>query len=161
MNIVHQYIYYSIVYIVCVCCECTIIQYYVILVYLYVMSLIYVVYSISLYYYMYLYSYNCLDLVQFIKAYYTIVLCLLSYLFSFDSLILYDCYILICLVYILICVVIASAESLPNIEHLFDQQCSTVLLCCQVVQVKAISWWFGIECGYSVGRLLTCIEFGS
>lgn len=80
----------------------------------------YVVYSCILYYYMYLYSYRSLDLVLCSSMRYTIVLCLLSCLFSFDSLILYDCYILICLVYILICVVIASAGSLPNIEHLFD-----------------------------------------
>nr|DAZ77078.1 MAG TPA: hypothetical protein [Caudoviricetes sp.] len=44
---------------------------------------------------------------------------LYMYLFMYDSLILYDCYILICLVCILICVVIASVGSLPNIEHLF------------------------------------------
>lgn len=72
-----------------------------------------------LYYYMQLYSYSSLDLVLRGSIRYTIVLCLLSCLFSFDSLILYDCYILICLVCILICVVIASAGSLPNIEHLF------------------------------------------
>lgn len=41
------------------------------------------------------------------------------YLYMSDSLILYDCYILICLVCILVCVVIASAGYLPNIEHLF------------------------------------------
>ena len=150
MNIVYQYMYYSIVYIVCVCCECTIIQYYVILVYLYVMSLIYVVYSISLYYYIHLYSCNCLDLVQFVSVNYTIVLCLYMHLYMYDSLILYDCYVLIYLVYILVCVVIASAGSLPNIEHLFGQQCSTVLLCCQVVQVKVIARLVDIEFGYSV-----------
>lgn len=72
-----------------------------------------------LYYYMHLYNYSSLDLVLRGSIRYTIVLCLLSCLFSFDSLILYDCYILICLVCILICVVIASAGSLPNIEHLF------------------------------------------
>lgn len=145
MNIVYQYIYYSIVYIVCVCCECTIIQYYVILVYLYVMSLIYVAYSISLYYYIHLYSCNCLDLVLRGSMRYTIVLCLHMYLYMYDSLILYDCYILICLVYILICVFVASVGSLPNIEHLFAQQCSMVLLCCQVVQIKVMGGWLGIE----------------
>lgn len=72
-----------------------------------------------LYYYMHLYNYSSLDLVLRGSIRYTIVLCLLSCLFSFDSLILYDFYILICLVCILICVVIASAGSLPNIEHLF------------------------------------------
>lgn len=79
----------------------------------------YVVYSYMLLLYMYLYSYSSLDLVLHGSMRYTIVLCLLSCLFSFDSLILYDCYIFICLVYILVRVVIASAGSLPNIEHLF------------------------------------------
>nr|DAT25740.1 MAG TPA: hypothetical protein [Caudoviricetes sp.] len=50
---------------------------------------------------------------------YTIVLCFYMYLYMYDSLILYDCYIFICLVCILICVFVASAGSLPNIEHLF------------------------------------------
>lgn len=68
-----------------------------------------------LYYYMLLYSYHSLDLVLRGSMRYTIML----YLFMYDSLILYDCYILICLVYILICVVITSVGSLPNIEHLF------------------------------------------
>jgi hypothetical protein len=77
------------------------------------------VYSCILYYYMLLYSYHSLDLVSRGSMRYTIVLCLYMYLFMYDSLILYDCYILICLVYILICVVIASAGYLPNIEHLF------------------------------------------
>ena len=72
-----------------------------------------------LYYYMYLYSYSSLDLVLRGSMRYTTMLCLYMYLYMFDSLILYDCYILICLVYILICVFVASAESLPNIEHLF------------------------------------------
>ena len=79
-----------------------------------------------LYYYMHLYSYSSLDLVLRGSMKYTIVLCLYMYLYMYDSLILYDCYILICLVYILICVVyilicvvIASVGSLPNIEHLF------------------------------------------
>lgn len=64
---------------------------------------------------MLLYSYHSLDLVLRGSMRYTIML----YLFMYDSLILYDCYILICLVYILICVVITSVGSLPNIEHLF------------------------------------------
>ena len=72
-----------------------------------------------LYYYMYLYSYSSLDLVLRGSMRYITMLCLYMYLFIYDSLILYDCYILICLVYILICVFVASAESLPNIEHLF------------------------------------------
>lgn len=79
----------------------------------------YVVYSCMLYYYMHLYSYSSLDLVLRGNMRYTITLCLYMYLFSFDSLILYDCFILICLVYILVCVVIASVRYLPNIEHLF------------------------------------------
>lgn len=79
----------------------------------------YVVYSCMLYYYMYLYSYSSLDLVLRGSIRYTIMLCLYMYLFMYDSLILYDCYILICLVCILICVVVTSAGSLPNIEHLF------------------------------------------
>ena len=65
-----------------------------------------------LYYYMYLYSYSSLDLVLRGSMRYTTMLCLYMYLFIYDSLILYDCY-------ILICVFVASAESLPNIEHLF------------------------------------------
>ena len=77
------------------------------------------VYSCILYYYMLLYSYHSLDLVLRGSVNYTIVLCLYMYLFMYDSLILYDCYVLICLVYILICVVITSVGSLPNIEHLF------------------------------------------
>ena len=81
------------------------------------------VYSCILYYYMLLYSYHSLDLVLRGSMRYTIVLCLYMYLFMHlyisDSLILYDCYILICLVCILICVFVASAGSLPNIEHLF------------------------------------------
>ena len=64
---------------------------------------------------MLLYSYHSLDLVLRGSMRYTIML----YLFMYDSLILYDCYILICLVYMLICVFVASAGSLPNIEHLF------------------------------------------
>lgn len=70
-------------------------------------------------YYMHLYSCCSLDLVLCGSIRYTIVLCLYMYLFIYDSLILYDCHILICLVCILICVVIASAGSPPNIEHLF------------------------------------------
>lgn len=77
------------------------------------------VYSCILYYYMHLYSCCILDLVLRGSMRYTIVLCLHMYLYMYDSLILYDCYILICLVYILICVFVASAGSLPNIEHLF------------------------------------------
>ena len=72
-----------------------------------------------LYYYIHLYSYCGLDLVLRGSVNYTIVLCLYMYLFMYDSLILYDCYILICLVCILVCVFVASAGSLPNIEHLF------------------------------------------
>ena len=79
----------------------------------------YVVYSRMLYYYMHLYSCCSLDLVLRGSMRYTIVLCLHMYLFMYDSLILYDCCIFICLVYILICVVIASVGSLPNIERLF------------------------------------------
>ena len=79
------------------------------------MSWVYVVYSYMLCYYMHLYSCCSLDLVLRDSMRYTIVL----YLYMYDSLILYDCYILICLVYILICVFVASAGSLPNIEHLF------------------------------------------
>ena len=79
----------------------------------------YVVYSRMLYLYMHMYSCRGLELVLRGSMRYTIVLCLHMYLYMSDSLILYDCYILICLVYILICVVIASAGSLPNIEHLF------------------------------------------
>lgn len=67
----------------------------------------------------YLYSCCSLDLVLRGSMNYTIVLCLYMSLYMYDSLILYDCYISICLVYILICVVIASAGSLPNVEHLF------------------------------------------
>lgn len=77
------------------------------------------VYSYILCYYMHLYSYSSLDLVLCSSMRYTIVLCLHMYLYMYDSLILYDCYILICLVYILICVFVASVGSLPNIEHLF------------------------------------------
>ena len=68
---------------------------------------------------MHLYSCCILDLVLRGSMRYTIVLCFYMYLYMYDSLILYDCYIFICLVYILICVFVASAESLPNIEHLF------------------------------------------
>lgn len=123
----------------CLCRRRTFIQCYVYVLYLYIVSQVYVVYSCMLYYYMHLYNYSSLDLVLRGSIRYTIVLCLLSCLFSFDSLILYDFYILICLVCILICVVIASAGSLPNIEHLFGQQCSMVWLCCQVVQAKVIA----------------------
>ena len=77
------------------------------------------VYSCMLYYYMLLYSYRSLDLVLRGSMIYTIVLCLYMFLYMYDSLILYDCYIFICLVCILICVFVASAGSLPNIEHLF------------------------------------------
>lgn len=68
---------------------------------------------------MHLYSCCILDLVLRGSMRYTIMLCLFMYLYIFDCLILRDCYILICLVCILICIVIASAGSLPNIEHLF------------------------------------------
>lgn len=142
MNIMYKYIYYSIMYSTCLCCRCTLVQYYVYI--LYIVLQAYVVYSCMLYYYMHLYSYSSLDLVLCGGIRYTIVLCLYMY----DSLILYDCHILICLVYILICVVIANAGYLPNIERLFGQQFSMVLLCCQVVQIKAMGGWFGIECGY-------------
>lgn len=141
----YKYIYYSIMYSACLCRRCTIIQYYVYVLYLYIMSQVYVVYSCMLCYYTHLYSCCSLDLVLCSSMRYTIVLCLHMYLYMYDSLILYDCYILICLVYILICVVIASAGSLPNIEHLFAQQCSMVWLCCQVVQIMDIARWFGIE----------------
>lgn len=136
---------YSTTYNTCLYRRCTIIQYYVYVLYLYIMSQVYVVYSCTLYYYMLLYSYRSLDLVLCSSMIYTIVLCLHMYLYMYDSLILYDCYILICLVYILICVFVASAGSLPNIEHLFAQQCSMVLLCCQVVQAKVIARLVGIE----------------
>lgn len=77
------------------------------------------VYSCMLYYYMLLYSYRSLDLVLCNSMRYTIVLCFYMYLYMYDILILYDCYIFICLVCILVCVVIASVGSLPNIERLF------------------------------------------
>ena len=79
----------------------------------------YVVYSRMLYYYMLLYSCCSLNLVLRGSMRYTIMLCLYMHLYMYDSLILYDCYILICLVCILICVFVASAGSLPNIELLF------------------------------------------
>ena len=146
MNIMYKYIYYSIMCIACVCRRCTLVQYYVYILYLYIVSQVYMVYSYILCYYMHLYSYSSLDLVLCGSIRYTIVLCLYMYLFMHDSLILYDCYIFICLVCILVCVFVASAGSLPNIEHLFAQQCSTVLLCCQAVQIKAIARQFGISC---------------
>ena len=121
INIMYMYLYYSIMYNTCLCRRCTLIQYYVYVLYPYVMSQVYVVYSYILYYYMHLYSYRGLDLVLYGNMNYTIVLCLYMYLFMYDSLILFDCYIFIYLVYILVCVVIASAGSLPNIEHLFVQ----------------------------------------
>lgn len=128
-----MYICYSIMYNTCLCRRC----------------MLYIVcYSCMLYYYIHLYSYCSLDLVLRSSMGYTIVLCLYMYLFMYDSLILYDCYIFICLVCILIYVVIASAGSLPNIEHLFGQQCSMVLWCCQVVQIKVIARLVGIEFGY-------------
>lgn len=145
MNVVYQYMNYSIVYNTYLCRRCTIIQYYVYVLYLYIMSQVYVIYSCILYCYMHLYSCCILDLVLRGSMRYTIMLCLYMYLFIYDSLTLYDCYILICLVYILICVVITSVRSLPNIEHLFAQQCSMVLWCCQVVQIKVMGGWFGIE----------------
>lgn len=148
MNIMYKYIYYSIMYSICLCCRCTLVQYYVYILYLYIVLQAYVVYSCMLYYYMHLYSYSSLDLVLCGGIRYTIVLCLYMYLYMYDSLILYDCHILICLVCILICVVIASVRYLPNIEHLFGQQCSMVLLCCQVVQIKVIARLVGIEFGY-------------
>lgn len=126
------------------CRRCTLIQYYVYVLYLYIISQMYMVYSYMLCYYMHLYSYSSLDLVLCGSMRYTIVSCL----FMYDSLILYDCYILICLVYILTCVVITSVGSLPNIEHLFAQQCSMVWLCCQVVQIKVMGGWFGIALSY-------------
>ena len=76
-------------------------------------------YSRMLYYYMHLYSCCSLDLVLRGSIRYTIVLCLYMYLYMYDSLILYDCHILICLVCILICVFVTSVGSLPNIERLF------------------------------------------
>lgn len=139
MNIMYKYIYYSIMYSTCLCRRCTLVQYYVYILYLYIVLQAYVVYSCMLYYYMHLYSYSSLDLVLCGGIRYTIVLCLYMYLYMYNSLILYDCYILICLVYILICVFVASAGSLPNIEHLFAQQCSMVLWCCQVIQAKVIA----------------------
>ena len=140
-----MYICYSTMYSICLCRRCTLIQYHVYVVYLYVISCVYIVYSCMLCYYMHLYSCCSLDLVLRGSMIYTIMLCLYMYLYMYDSLILYNCYILICLVCILICVVIASAGSLPNIEHLFAQQCSMVLLCCQVVQSKVIARLVGIE----------------
>lgn len=139
---------YSLVYSTYLCSRFTLIQYSVYVIYVYIMSQVYVVYSCMLWLYMYLYSYSSLNLVLCGSMRYTIVLCLYMYLFMYDSLISYDCYILICLVYILVCVVIASAGSLPNIEHLFGQQCSTVLLCCQAVQIKVMGWWFDIGWSY-------------
>lgn len=103
----------------CLCRRCTLIWYYVYVVYLLIVSLGCMVYSCILYYYMLLYSYHSLDLVLRGSMRYTIILCLYMFLYMYDSLILYDCYILICLVCILICVFVASAGSLPNIEHLF------------------------------------------
>lgn len=97
---------------------------------------------------MHLYSYCSLDLVLRGSMRYTIVLCLYMYLYMYDSLILYNCYILICLVYILICVFVASAGYLPNIEHLFGQQCIMVLWCCQVIQIMGIDRQFGIGWSY-------------
>ena len=140
--------WYSTTYNTCLYRRCTIMQYYVYMLYLYVMSQVYIVYSCVLCYYMHLYSCCSLDLVLRSSMRYTIVLCLYMYLYMYDSLILYDCYILICLVYILICVFVASAGSLPNIEHLFGQQCSMVLWCCQVVQIKAMGGWFDIGWSY-------------
>lgn len=148
MNIMYKYIYYSIMCIACVCRRCTLVQYYVYILYLYIVSQVYMVYSYILCYYMHLYSYSSLDLVLRSSMRYTIVLCLYMQLYIFDCLILRDCYILICLVYILICVVIASVGSLPNIEHLFAQQCSMVLWCCQVIQIIGICMWFGIGWSY-------------
>ena len=81
-------------------------------------------------YYIHLYSYSSLDLVLRSSMRYTIMLCLYMYLFMYDSLILYDCYIFICLVCILVCVVITSAGSLPNIERLFAS--SVAWFCCAV-----------------------------
>lgn len=130
------------------CRRCTLIQYYVYVLYLYIISQMYVVYSRMLYYYMHLYSCCSLNLVLRGSMRYTIMLCLYMHLYMYDRLILYDCYILICLVCILICVFVASAGSLPNIEHLFAQQCIMVLLCCQVVQIKAIARLVGIELCY-------------
>lgn len=153
--------YYSLVYNTCLCRKYTLIQCGVYLIYVYVVLWLYMIYSNMLYLYMHMYSCRGLDLISCDSIRYTIALCLYMHLFISDNLILCDCYILICLVYILICVFIASAGSLPNIEHLFAQQCSTVLWCCQVVQIMGIDRWFGIELCYSVGRLLTCIEFGS
>lgn len=145
INIIYRYMCYSTICSTYLCRRCTIIQYYVYVLYLYIMSQVYVIYSCILYCYMHLYSCCILDLVLRGSMRYTIVLCFYMYLYMYDSLILYDCYIFICLVYILICVVIASAGSLPNIERLFAQQCSMVLLCCQVVQIKAMGGLVGIE----------------
>ena len=158
MNIMYKYIYYSIMYSTCLCCRCTLVQYYVYILYLYIVLQAYIVYSCMLYYYIHLYSYSSLDLVLCGGIRYTIVLCLYMYLYMYDSLILYDCHILICLVCILICVVIASVRYLPNIKHLFGQQCSMVLWCCQVIQAKAIARLVCIELCYRC-RMLTCIEF--
>lgn len=93
MNIIYKYICYSIVHNTCLCRRCTLIQYSVYVLYLYVMSYVYMVYSCMLYYYMHLYSCCSLDLVLRGSMRYTIVLCLYMYLYMYDSLILYDCYI--------------------------------------------------------------------
>lgn len=148
---------YSTTYNTCLYRRCTIIQYYVYVLYLYIMSQVYVIYSCILYCYMHLYSCCILDLVLRGSMRYTIVLCLYMYLYMYDSLILYDCYILICLVYILICVFVASVGSLPNIERLFAQQCSMVLWCCQVIQIKVMGELFGIELSYR-WVVMVCIE---
>ena len=71
------------------------------------------------YTYIYLYSCRGLDLILCSSIRYTIVLCLYMYLYMYGCLILRDCYIFICLVCILVCVFVASAGYVPNIEHLF------------------------------------------
>ena len=96
--------YYSLVYNTCLCRRYTLIWYSVYVVYLYVMSLVCVLYSVSLCYYMHLYSCRGLDLILCDSIGYTVVLYLYMYLYISDCLILRDCYIFICLVCILVCV---------------------------------------------------------
>lgn len=54
-------------------------------------------------YYMHLYSCCSLDLVLRGSVNYTIVLCLYMYLYMYDSLILYDCYIYLFSLYFSLC----------------------------------------------------------
>ena len=130
---------YSLVYNTCVCYRCTLIQCGVYLIYVYIILCLLWLYSIVLWYYMHLYSCRGLDLVLHGSTDYTIALCMYINLFMSDCLILRDCYIFICLVCYLVCVVVASAESLPNIEHLF----------CLIVQHYFCVLSSGIDYGYS------------